>query len=117
MEDVDLFYGHLVYFTAIWYILDILWLFWIFCGHFGYFMVIWYIFPRFGMLYKEKSGKPARGVYFLKPLVIQRTLRKKTLKCPWRRGAVNIASASGTAGPGSNPAGYEVFSGKVAMLS
>jgi hypothetical protein len=35
MEDVGLFYGHLVYF-----------------------MVIWYISPRLGMLYQEKSGDP-----------------------------------------------------------
>jgi hypothetical protein len=27
------------------------WLFAIFCGHFG-------VFPRFGMLYREKSGNP-----------------------------------------------------------
>jgi hypothetical protein len=31
----------------------------IFCGHLVYFIVIWYIFPRFGMLYQEKSGNPA----------------------------------------------------------
>jgi hypothetical protein len=24
-----------------------------------YFTVIWYIFPRFGILYQEKSGNPA----------------------------------------------------------
>jgi hypothetical protein len=35
MEDVGIFYGHLVYFV-----------------------VIWYIIPRFGMLYQEKSGNP-----------------------------------------------------------
>jgi hypothetical protein len=46
-----------VYFMAIWSILR----------HFFYFihdilvyvMVIWYIFPRFGLLYQEKSGNPA----------------------------------------------------------
>jgi hypothetical protein len=26
-------------------------------------MVIWYIFPRFGMLYQEKSGNPEGGGY------------------------------------------------------
>jgi hypothetical protein len=30
----------------------------IFCGHLVNFMVIWDIFPRFGMLYQEKSGNP-----------------------------------------------------------
>jgi hypothetical protein len=35
MEDVGIFYGHLIYF-----------------------LVIWYIFPRFGTLCKEKSGNP-----------------------------------------------------------
>jgi hypothetical protein len=33
---------------AIWYIL----------GPFGNLVVIWYIFPRFGILYREKSGNP-----------------------------------------------------------
>jgi hypothetical protein len=27
--------------------------------NFGYLPVIWYIFPRFGILYQEKSGNPA----------------------------------------------------------
>jgi hypothetical protein len=48
MKEVAKFYGHLVYFTAIWFML---WPFRIFCGHFG-------IFFRFGMLYQEKSGSP-----------------------------------------------------------
>jgi hypothetical protein len=44
MKDVGKFYGHFVYFTAIWYIL---WSFWyillsfgIFCGHFGIFFPV-----------------------------------------------------------------------------
>jgi hypothetical protein len=41
--------------TTIWYIL---WPCGIFCGHCVYFMVIWNNFPRFGMLYQEKSGNP-----------------------------------------------------------
>jgi hypothetical protein len=52
MEDVGIFYDHLVYFTAVWYI---------FCGHSVHFMVICYIFPRFGMLRQEKSGN--HGIY------------------------------------------------------
>jgi hypothetical protein len=43
--------GHFVYFTAKWFIL---WPFGTFCGHLGIF------FPLFGMLYREKSGSPAR---------------------------------------------------------
>jgi hypothetical protein len=39
MENAGLFYGHLEYFTAIWYI------FW----PFGNVVVIWYIFLCFGM--------------------------------------------------------------------
>jgi hypothetical protein len=31
----------------------------IFYGHLVYFVVIWYISPRFGILYQEKSGNPA----------------------------------------------------------
>jgi hypothetical protein len=45
MEDVGIFYGHLVNFTAILYIL-------------WPFMVILYICSRSGMLYQEKSGNP-----------------------------------------------------------
>jgi hypothetical protein len=51
MQNIGIFYGHLEYLTAIWHM---------------YFMAIWYIlwpfgicFPRFGMLYREKSGNPA----------------------------------------------------------
>jgi hypothetical protein len=28
------------------------------CGHLVDYMVVWYIFPRFGMMYQEKSGNP-----------------------------------------------------------
>jgi hypothetical protein len=45
MEDVGIIYGHLVYFAAISYLMWILWSFHIF-------------FPRFGILYREKSGNP-----------------------------------------------------------
>jgi hypothetical protein len=48
MEDVGTFYGHLVYFMAIWYVIRTLG---IFCGNLVY-------FPRFGTLYQEKSGNP-----------------------------------------------------------
>jgi hypothetical protein len=54
MEDVGLFYGHLVFFTPIWYVL---WSFGIFYGHLVYTHI--YIFPRFGMFYQIKSGNPA----------------------------------------------------------
>jgi hypothetical protein len=49
MEDVGIFYGHLVHLTVFWYIL---WTFGIYCGN-------WVYFPRFGILYQEKSGNPA----------------------------------------------------------
>jgi hypothetical protein len=51
MENAGIFYGHLEFCTVIWYIL---WLF-------GYVVVIWYIFPRFGILYQEKSGNTGRN--------------------------------------------------------
>jgi hypothetical protein len=58
MEGVGKFYGHLVYFMAIWYIL---WPFGIFYGHLVYLFVIWCIFPVLvHMLYIEKSGNPDR---------------------------------------------------------
>jgi hypothetical protein len=50
MENLGIFYDHLVYFTAIG---NIVWPFGICCCHFVY-------FPRFGILYHEKSGNPAR---------------------------------------------------------
>jgi hypothetical protein len=50
MEDVCAFYGRLVYFTAILYIL---WPFGIFYGY------LVYLF-RFGMLCQEKSGNPVQ---------------------------------------------------------
>jgi hypothetical protein len=43
----------LVYLMAIWYIL---WPVGIFAGYLVYFLVIWNIYPRFGILYQEKSG-------------------------------------------------------------
>jgi hypothetical protein len=43
MEDVGTLYGHLVYFTAIWYSL---WPFGIFCGYFVYFFLILIFAPR-----------------------------------------------------------------------
>jgi hypothetical protein len=49
MKDVGIFYGYLIYFTAIRYTL---WTFGVFCGNLVY-------FPRFGMLYVEKSDNPA----------------------------------------------------------
>jgi hypothetical protein len=42
MEDVGIFYGHLVYFMADWYILETIGKFY---GHLVHFLVIWFIFP------------------------------------------------------------------------
>jgi hypothetical protein len=50
MEDVGIFYEHLVHFTAFWYIL---WTFGILCGNLVYLSL-------FGILYQEKSGNPGR---------------------------------------------------------
>jgi hypothetical protein len=48
MEKVVLFYIHLKYIRAIWYILWPL----------GNSVAIWFISPRFGILCQEKSGNP-----------------------------------------------------------
>jgi hypothetical protein len=48
MENVDIFYGHLEYFTDIWGIL----------GPFGIFCVHLVHFSGFGILCQEKSGNP-----------------------------------------------------------
>jgi hypothetical protein len=58
MEDVGRFYGRLVYFTAVGYIL---WPLGIFCGH-------WVYSSLFGMLYQEKSGNPAACPFWGKNL-------------------------------------------------
>jgi hypothetical protein len=50
MGNVCIFYGHLEYITAIWYIL---------CP-FGNLVVVWYILPHFGIFCQEKSGIIAR---------------------------------------------------------
>jgi hypothetical protein len=63
MENASIFYGHLEYFTVIWYIL----------WPFGNVVVIWYSFPRFGILCQEKSGNP--GTY------IQRVWRVSCCFC------------------------------------
>jgi hypothetical protein len=43
-------------------------IFGIFDDHLVYIVVIWYILPRFGLLYQEKSGNPARQVFPDKPV-------------------------------------------------
>jgi hypothetical protein len=52
MENLGIFYNHLVYFTVVGIML---WPFGIFCGHLVY-------FSRFGILYQEISGNPAKNV-------------------------------------------------------
>jgi hypothetical protein len=47
MEDIGIFYGHLVHFTVFWYI----------------FVVIWNFFPRFGISYQDKSGNPVTNLF------------------------------------------------------
>jgi hypothetical protein len=51
MEDVGIFYRHLVAFTVFCYML---WTFGIVRGTLAF-------SPRFGILYQEKSGNPDRG--------------------------------------------------------
>jgi hypothetical protein len=46
IEDVGLFYGHLAYFTAIWYIL---WQFGILHGHVVNISPSWYVAPRINL--------------------------------------------------------------------
>jgi hypothetical protein len=50
MDDAVIFYGHLVYFMANWYIL---WPFGIFYGHLVYFMAFWYILWPIGIFYGQ----------------------------------------------------------------
>jgi hypothetical protein len=73
----------LVYFMAFWSILSP---YRIFCGHLVYFMVIWCILPVLVCL-----------------ATLQRPVLNKTELMLWWRDEVDIASASGTEDPGSNP--------------
>jgi hypothetical protein len=89
MENLGIFYDHLVYFTAIG---NILLPFSIFCGHLVYFSPFWYFVPRkiwqpwwrvqhpqrssvehTSVLHYKKSGTAALRV----PLVIERRQRLK----------------------------------------
>jgi hypothetical protein len=47
IENVGIFYGHLVYIMATWYIL---WPLGIYYGI--YFVIIWYVFSRFGIFHQ-----------------------------------------------------------------
>jgi hypothetical protein len=51
MESAGICFGHVEFFTVIWYIL----------WPFGNVVVIWNIFPRFGLFCKEKSGNRAHS--------------------------------------------------------
>jgi hypothetical protein len=55
MRNAGIFYGHLEYFTVIYYIL----------WPFGIVVVILYIFSRFGILCQEKSGNPVLNFQLL----------------------------------------------------
>jgi hypothetical protein len=52
LRSFGVFYGHLEYFTVIWYILR----------PFGKFCDYLANFPQFGLFYQEKSGNPAPNV-------------------------------------------------------
>jgi hypothetical protein len=57
-EDVGIFFGHLVYFIDIWYLL---WTFGIFYGHLVYFMDIWYIITPLWYVVPRKIWQPRSG--------------------------------------------------------
>jgi hypothetical protein len=73
MEDVGLFIGHLVYFTAVWYMYV--------------YVVIRFVFPCFGMLYQEKSGNPGALWY------LHRQKVKNVTMLPGRIGKLLFFSA------------------------
>jgi hypothetical protein len=49
-KNVCVFYGHLEFFKATWFV----------CTFDAHFVVTWYFFTRLGKLYQEKSGNPER---------------------------------------------------------
>jgi hypothetical protein len=59
MDDAGIFYGHLVYFTADWYILRT---FVKVCGHLVQFSPFWYVVPR--KIWQPCSTKGHKGIYF-----------------------------------------------------
>jgi hypothetical protein len=63
MEDVGIFYGHLVHFTVFCYVL---WTFGVVRGKMEY-------FSCFGILHQEKSGNPAVYYHFSNRIVIKRS--------------------------------------------
>jgi hypothetical protein len=52
LRSFGIFYGHLEYFTVIWYIL----------WTFGNVVVIWYIFPSFWYIVSRKIWQPSRPI-------------------------------------------------------
>jgi hypothetical protein len=119
MRDVGQFFGHFVYFSAVWYIL---WPFGIFGGHFG----IFFPFRCFGtkknlatlkMIRRIQpcimtSSSTAPNVTSLRPInfLFKSTISNST----WHSG--DIASASVTEDQGSNPAGYKIFRENISTL-
>jgi hypothetical protein len=77
MENLGIFYDHLVYFTAI---ANILGTFGIFCGNLVYLPLFWYFGPR-------KIWQPCSGLLAQK--------QKNPKKLPWRHGLV-VSSPSAT---------------------
>jgi hypothetical protein len=67
MEDFGIFYGHLVYCMAIWFIE---WPFGLFYGHLVFFTAIWYISLLFGIfflvprkIWQPCSSRPGEAVH------------------------------------------------------
>jgi hypothetical protein len=79
MENLGIFYDHLVYLTAI---KNILWPFGTFCGHLVHFVAIWYIFPI--LVFCTKTNLATLRMYtypflskcFLYPITWQTRQRK-----------------------------------------
>jgi hypothetical protein len=65
MEKFGLFYLHLKYIMAIWYIL----------WPFDNVVAIWYIFSRFGIFCQEKSGNPVLPVALLDLFAVSDNMR------------------------------------------
>jgi hypothetical protein len=86
IEDVSIVHGHLVYFTAIEYIL--------------LYFAIWYIFPRFGMFNQEKSGKPAHASLSCRKIVnFSSRVTRLDFFTSWVK-IVQVAQISGLLFPG-----------------
>jgi hypothetical protein len=84
-----IFFGYLVYFVVIWYIL---WLFGIFCGYSVYFVVIWYILWLLGIFFPVLVGSIKKNLATLSGTSTGRSRTKAKRRDPSHRIAAKAVT-------------------------